>query len=173
VNNTKQKPTVAIGRRVVRLPVPSERERQKARLDRAAAEQARHRQELASKDAEIARLKDERHAADVETIARSRTQAAGFDAVTAQKVRNVLESKRRRTVARGETFDAHSELAVLLHEFGAAGVAPAPKDTRTAPPRTFDEVRQAREAFDKRLRELGLLHPAQGFPGSNPNGFGY
>ena len=141
---------------------PSELRKLEARLERNAAKDARHRAELASKDAEIARLKDAELKANVVHICAERSRARGIDPVNAKRIQNLVLTAREQWCNGGQQgpFDVYLYYEKAKHECGLSPVGPSksaaspleaalPPTTMGKPPPGMPPAEAARKAAEQ------------------------
>lgn len=94
------------------------------------------------------------------------------DPLVRRRVQNTVIAEWEKARREQRAFDYADTVKRALHAVAPGAVAPVPSrepvhpDGRTMP-RTFQDVQAEREAYRKRLRELGLLDPAtQSTPGN-------
>lgn len=129
---------------------------------------------LAKAQRDAARAKDDAARATLASNALVAAVDGGVtDPLARRRVQNSVLAAWEKARREQRAFDYADAVKRALHAVAPGAVAPVPSagepmhpGGRTAP-RTFQDVQAEREAYRKRLRELGLLDPAtQSTPGN-------
>jgi len=174
---TKNAPTVSIGRGTHHLPAVAVSRRAAAEAALQIAERDQAVAAVAERDQKILALENALHAADVARVCVTSPNAK--TEADREKLSAAVEAKRKEWFAAGAegVFDAFAAVRTAEHELGLVAVPPSPKGRTVAAalaassPEAAAAARRADAAYRQRLRELGLELPGNGSAGAHSRPF--